>query len=431
MHSVRRKKKWALAAVLGLILAVIACAPATAPTPTPTKTPAAATPTAAPKAEGSGQSPAKPTAKPLRIGVMNPLTGPLAVAGKLAQIGYDMAAEDINKAGGINGSPVELVTYDTKADPREAMTVFRKLALEDKVAAVMGPFSGSEFDVVAPLANELKVLSASQAVKYGLAAQNRPWAFQILLQSTEWWPQGVEAFKKKYPGIKKVTLGRDVKYASTEWEGKVLLPKLLADAGLELAGSVEWETGTKDWAAIATKIKDLGAEGLFVTGVYPDAPGLFKELGRLGYKPKVAISNMFMHVSVLWTVPEALEGAVVPYWVDWTRPDPKLQDFVARWKTKAAADQAIPKPPAGGYDLFPTNEVAQYDSLMAIAEAARKAGITGSSPLEEAREKIRDGYAALRDYPGLVGKISVLPTGDVKWPITVFTIEGAKPKALD
>lgn len=440
-----RLGKWTLALATVMVLAAVlaACAPATAPTPTPTKPPAPAptvapkaaeaTPTAVPKppaATPTSAVPTKPTGKPIKIGSMQPLAGGLAVAGKQAQIGYELAAEDLNKAGGVNGSPVELVTYDTKGDPKEAVTVFRKLVLEDKVVAVVGPFSSSEFNVTGGLANELKVPNFSQAVQWGAAAKNRPWAFQSNTQSPLWWPAGVEAFKKKYPEVKKVTLARDVKYAATDYEGKELLPKLLKEAGLEVVGTAEWETFTQDWAAIATKIKDQGAAGLFGTGVYMDASGLFKELERLGYKPKLAISPMFMHASVLWAVPKFIEGAIIPYWVDWTRPDPRLQDMVSRWQAKVAADATIPKPPAGAYNWYPSHEVANYDNMMALAEIMRKAGITGDTPVEQTREKIRQGYETLKDYPGLVGKITVLPSGDVEWSTPVFVVEGGVPKAL-
>ena len=72
-------------------------------------------------------------AKPYKIGVLQPLTGVAAAGGKTALVGTQLAADRINKAGGINGRPVELVVADYESKPDVGRRKAEKLVVEDKV----------------------------------------------------------------------------------------------------------------------------------------------------------------------------------------------------------------------------------------------------------------------------------------------------------
>src|SRR5689334_11364507 len=72
-------------------------------------------------------------ARPYKIGVMQPLTGLAAAGGKTSLVGTQLAANRINKAGGINGRPVELVIVDDESKPDVARRKAEKLLIEDKI----------------------------------------------------------------------------------------------------------------------------------------------------------------------------------------------------------------------------------------------------------------------------------------------------------
>ena len=80
---------------------------------------------------------------PIKIGVIAPLTGPVAVYGTAAANGALLYAKVINAAGGLNGHPVEAIVYDDKGDPTEALNAYNKLVTADEVAAVLGPVTSS------------------------------------------------------------------------------------------------------------------------------------------------------------------------------------------------------------------------------------------------------------------------------------------------
>src|SRR5438270_2212308 len=72
-------------------------------------------------------------AKPYKIGTMQPLSGAAAIIGKTALVGVQIAVDRINKAGGINGRPVELIIADYESKPDVGRRKAEKLVVEDKV----------------------------------------------------------------------------------------------------------------------------------------------------------------------------------------------------------------------------------------------------------------------------------------------------------
>src|SRR5690606_38657771 len=80
---------------------------------------------------------------PLKIGVSNTLSGPSAEIGKITQQGFDLAAEELNDAGGVLGRCVELVVKDDGGEPTKAAQVVRELIDQEGVEAILGPFLSS------------------------------------------------------------------------------------------------------------------------------------------------------------------------------------------------------------------------------------------------------------------------------------------------
>jgi branched-chain amino acid transport system substrate-binding protein len=91
-------------------------------------------------------------------------------------IALDMAIEKINASGGVNGMPLKPVIYDTASKPTEAARIVRKLAEDDKVLAILGPFSSSECEVAFPVGKRI----------------NREWPYAIdpMPFATRWMRRG-------------------------------------------------------------------------------------------------------------------------------------------------------------------------------------------------------------------------------------------------
>ena len=83
-------------------------------------------------------------AEPIKIGAFFALSGPNAPIGTPTKLVAEMVVDKINKAGGINGRPLQLIMGDTESDPAKAATIAKKFIHSDKVAAIIGPTSTGE-----------------------------------------------------------------------------------------------------------------------------------------------------------------------------------------------------------------------------------------------------------------------------------------------
>ncbi len=98
-------------------------------------------------------------AKPYKIGTLQPLSGAAAAGGKTALVGTQMAVDRINKAGGINGRPIELVIADYESKPDVGRRKAEKLAVEDKVDAHQGGFLSNVCLACMPVFEEHKIVN--------------------------------------------------------------------------------------------------------------------------------------------------------------------------------------------------------------------------------------------------------------------------------
>jgi branched-chain amino acid transport system substrate-binding protein len=186
-------------------------------------------------------------------------------------IAAQIAIEEINAAGGIKGVPVRLITYDTGGKPMEATRMLRKLASDDKVLAVLGPFSTSEAEVAFPVTNKLGIVMISQASsKPGLAKEHRPYAFRNTIDEIEMGKVAVKFFMTKY-NVKKVAVVHDVKDAIGLVLGSQVLPTVFKKLGASVVNEgsfVTYQTNDFDMRPQVTKLKGMSFDGIAFGGVY-------------------------------------------------------------------------------------------------------------------------------------------------------------------
>ena len=94
---------------------------------------------------------------PIKIGYLPALTGPSSSTGVGINRGTQLAVEEINKAGGISGRMIELVSRDTQSDPTKAVNAVAELTQRQKVAMIFGPLNSGEALAATPLIARDKV----------------------------------------------------------------------------------------------------------------------------------------------------------------------------------------------------------------------------------------------------------------------------------
>src|SRR2546425_8664167 len=128
--------------------------------------------------------PASPTsaqpAEPIKVGVIQPLSGPVAASGNYVRMGAEIARDWINARGGVLGRQINLLIEDNKSDPKEAATAAEKLIVRDKVPVIMGAWGSSMTLAAMPklegdgVPMEVETSSAASITKHG-----NTWGFLI------------------------------------------------------------------------------------------------------------------------------------------------------------------------------------------------------------------------------------------------------------
>jgi branched-chain amino acid transport system substrate-binding protein len=155
---------------------------------------------------GEAQTSTKP---PIKFGLLVSKTQKGIAWGRKQEIAAQMAVAEIDKAGGVNGSKIDLIIYDTAGENQQAVILTRKLATEDKVVAILGPVFSAEAAVAFAQAKQLEVpIISGSAAMPGLAGKNKPWAFTA--QATDYKVQLIvsKRFVEKYK-VKRVALLQD------------------------------------------------------------------------------------------------------------------------------------------------------------------------------------------------------------------------------
>lgn len=117
-------------------------------------------------------------AEPIRIGSIHPLSGRVAFAGVPCKKTLDMMADDLNKTGGINGRPIEIIHYDTEGKEDVTVRAFNRLILKDNVTAIIGPLESWTAMAVIPIVEKHQIPTIMDASGSLLVNPVRKWVFK-------------------------------------------------------------------------------------------------------------------------------------------------------------------------------------------------------------------------------------------------------------
>jgi branched-chain amino acid transport system substrate-binding protein len=229
---------------------------------------------------------AAPSGPPVRIGSTLALTGPLAPTALLHKIAGEIYIEELNKANGLLGRPVEWVLLDDQSKPDVARSLYEKLITVDKVDLLMGPYATSGILAAMGVAQRYqKVLphhsfGMPHLAKYEMHFPTAPFGPQPnvtvpttvfdALAATANPPKSVAIVTSKFPSAQFQSAGaRDV----------------AAKRGLKVALYLEYEFGTRDWGALAARVKDAQADFLWVGSLGLDSNQLLEAMKKLDYTP--------------------------------------------------------------------------------------------------------------------------------------------------
>lgn len=231
-------------------------------------------------------------AQSIKVGAVVPLTGRYAGGGAQVKVGYEIAVEDINRAGGVTVGgkkmPLELILLDDESDATKTVSRMESLAAQG-VVAYLGGFGSDLHAAAASVAekNGTPYLGVAFAL-LGIHQQGFKYLFSPFWKSPEVKeiytllgtlpaaerPRSIAIFQEK------TDWGREI---ATSWTARG------KEAGYTIVVHAEYAPGSKDFSEMILKAKAANAEAVFAVPTPPDGMTIVKQMKELDYNPKLTL----------------------------------------------------------------------------------------------------------------------------------------------
>jgi branched-chain amino acid transport system substrate-binding protein len=309
----------------------------------------------------------------LRIGVAEALTGGAAQYGVSARNGIQLAAEEINARGGVNGSPLQLVVEDEQGKKEEAINVFKKLIFQDKVLMIFGPTLSNSMFAAGPVTNAAKVVAFGTSNTANGITDIGPWIFRNSVMESDVLPVTVASAVRHY-GIKKVAViyGNDDAFTKSGYD---VFKSVLAEQKIPVTSTETYVKGDVDFKAQLTKIKAGNPDAIVCSCLAEEAANIILQSRALGLKLPFIGGNGFNSPKLFDISRLAGDGTFIGSPWSNANPAPVNQSFVAAYKKK--------------YGTEPNQFAAQaYDAMNIVAAVLKSAKLSGN--LAADRQALRD-----------------------------------------
>jgi len=322
-------------------------------------------------------------AKVVKVGYIAPFTGSAAEFGTNGWRGIQLALEDVNKNGikiGGETYKIEIVRYDSRCEPTEAVANMRKLAMEDKVVAVLGDHCSSCCMGISPLCDEYKIPAITiECAANAVTSPGHDYYFRMRpsmgLMAPLLTPKIVKLFNPKSVGFLSINDDYGRSFADS-------FEQSMTKEGVKTVTKIFFERGNTDFMAFLSKIKDAKPDVVFYVGVTPEGAMILKQAKEMGVTPGIKfIGSEEMGEMELLSLAgaEAVEGTyTVALW------GAVAADFEKRVKDKFNAPMH--------YAI-----IFGYDALTVVSKAVAAAQSLDPVKIREAIKKT--------DYQGLEGRI--------------------------
>ncbi len=315
--------------------------------------------------------------KPIKIGQIISATGEGAESGQYQKWGAELAVEQVNRAGGIKGRPLQLVFEDDKTTNPGAVAAFQRLLEDKEIPAFLGPIRSTQIQALLPTINEAGIPVMIGGSNYGLTHSGSKWVFRCRphdgFSAKVMAKYAVEDLK-----FKKIA----VIHASDAFGngGRDLVVAELKRLGREPVLVQGYNNGEKDFTAVLTAVRQSGADGLITYMTFSTDVGIMaKQIKQLGVKVTWLGSPSITAIDGRKLAGDALYGTygVADFHVD---ASPKAKEFAAAYKAR--------------HGLLPDVYSSwAYDAVLVLAEAMKK-----SPDLKP--ESVRKAIVAIRNFWG-------------------------------
>ncbi len=342
------------------------------------------------------------------IGSYSSNTGATATFGVFQLRGTEMAIEEINAAGGINGKKIRHINYDNKSDADETLAVVNRLISQDKVVAILGEATSGRSKIGAQVAQQHKVPMLSSSATNPDVTKVGNFIFRACFIDPF---QGMvmAKFMTENLKLKKAAILRDIKNDYSVGLSDIFADKLKA-AGGEIITDISYQEGDIDFKAQLTAIKAKNVEAIFVPGYYNEVALIAKQAKELGMTMPLLGGDGWSSPKLFEIAKEAINGNYFSNHYTTESKDPKTVNFVKTFKAKFNEDADV-------------MAALAYDAVYLMAEAIKNSK-------EVTSENIRVELSKIKNFHGVTGEMSMDENRNAVKSAVVVQVQGTEYKFI-
>lgn len=343
------------------------------------------------------------------VGFIGPMTGDNANYGILTNNSAVLAVNQFNEAGGINGTPVTLITEDSEGSIEKASAGIEKLSSTDKILALVGPvFTGPTFSVAARCQNEGIPLITPSATHADIT-NTGDMVFRTVVSDGL---QGEVAGHYFYEvlGHRRIA----VLYAKNDYSQGLYesMSATFESLGGEVVAAETCLVGDKDFKTQLTKIKATQPDAIYIPNYTVEMAQILEQAAQLNVEAPFVSCDGFSNPEIYNLAGKFTDGVV----------------YVGPAKVEASeAFNDFVKDYSDAYGIEPDSfAINAYDGTNIILNAIKAAAADG----KVTRQEVRDQIAATKDYEGVGGVINFADNGDLIAYQGVYKVNGTTPEYL-
>ena len=341
----------------------------------------------------------------IKVGSLNSMTGNTSTFGQSTDMAIRLAAEERNAAGGVLGNKIEIVTADTESAAEKTSLAVLKLLEQDHVVAVLGEVASSRTMAAAPACQKARIPLVTPSSTNPKVTRQGNYVFRCCFVDDL---QGlwIAKFAATDLKLKRAVILTDARNDYSTGLTKVLereFPKL----GGTIIGEESYQAGDSSFKTQLTNIKAKNPDIVFLPGYYTEVTLICRQARELGITCPFMGGDGWDSDETLKNGGAAVEGCYFTDHYNAADPDPRVQDFVKKFKTKY--DGAVPDAMA----------VLGYDAANILFDAIARAGTTDGPTL-------RDALAQTKNFPGVTGNITIGKDRNAIKPGVVLQIKDGK-----
>ncbi len=335
----------------------------------------------------SGVASAQDTVK---IGAVTSLTGRFATFGKMQRAGFQVALDEVNAAGGINGEPVQLDLQDDASDTNKALSAAEKLVNEG-VPVVIGAYASS---ITKPLSQYLarqKVpLIVATAVDETITKPGNAYTFRVNNQSSVYSRSLLSAVQKLPIKTIAVLTSNDAFGKSVASDIKAILGK----GDYQIVAQDTYDTGLNDFRPLLSRFRAQNPDALLIASYESDSVAIARQAKEVGLSPKLiaGFATGFALPSFVQGAGDAAENVVVVMVWNSDVAYPGAQKLYTKLRAALGGEE-------------PSQHAAQsYAAMLAAVDAVKRAGSNDPQKVRDALAKTKlntaFGPVQFRNYAG-------------------------------